>query len=40
VPSSMLAKRPVVVSAPASPVACAYLALAEEVLAATERIPA
>jgi chromosome partitioning protein len=40
VPSSMLAKRPVVVSAHASPVACAYLALAEEVLAATERIPA
>lgn len=34
VPSSTLAKRPVVLSAPGSPVATAYLALADELLAA------
>jgi chromosome partitioning protein len=33
-----LAKRPVVLSAPSSPVACAYLALADEVLASAERL--
>jgi chromosome partitioning protein len=40
VPTSTLAKRPVVLSAPYSPVATAYLALADEVLTATERITA
>jgi chromosome partitioning protein len=40
VPSSTLAKRPVVLTAPASPVARAYAALADEVLAATELVPA
>ena len=38
VPSSTLAKRPVVLSNPASPVADAYLALADEVLAAAEKV--
>jgi chromosome partitioning protein len=33
VPSSTLAKRPVVLSAPSSPVAAAYTALTDEVLA-------
>jgi chromosome partitioning protein len=37
VPTSTLAKQPVVLSAPTSPVATAYLALADEVLAAAER---
>ena len=37
VPTSTLAKQPVVVSSPTSPVALAYLALADEVLAASER---
>ena len=32
------AKQPVVLSAPTSPVATAYLALADEVLAAAERV--
>jgi chromosome partitioning protein len=40
VPSSVLAKRPVVLSAPTSPVAAAYAALAEEVLVASEKVPA
>ncbi len=40
VPSSTLAKRPVVLSAPSSPVARAYLALADEVLAAMEKVSA
>lgn len=40
VPTSTLAKRPVVLSAPTSSVATAYLALADELLAATERVPA
>ncbi len=40
VPTSILAKRPVVLSHPNSPVASAYLALADEVLAAAERVPA
>lgn len=40
VPSSTLAKRPVVLSAPSSPVAHAYAALADEVLAATEKVSA
>ena len=40
VPTSTLAKRPVVLSHPTSPVASAYLALADEVLAAAERVPA
>ena len=37
VPTSTLAKRPVVLSSPTSPVATAYLALADEVLDAAER---
>jgi chromosome partitioning protein len=37
VPSSVLAKRPVVLSAPTSPVAAAYVALADEVVVATEK---
>jgi chromosome partitioning protein len=37
VPTSTLAKRPVLLSSPTSPVATAYLALADEVLAAAER---
>ena len=37
VPTSTLVKRPVLLSAPASSVATAYLALADEVLAAAER---
>ncbi|MGZ4507478.1 MAG: ParA family protein [Blastococcus sp.] len=37
VPTSALAKRPVVLSTPTSSVATAYLALADEVLAAAER---
>jgi chromosome partitioning protein len=40
VPTSTLAKLPVVLSAPTSPVAAAYLALADEVLAASERVHA
>lgn len=40
VPTSTLAKRPVVLSAPTSAVASAYLALADEVLAASEGVPA
>ena len=40
VPTSTLAKRPVVLSAPTSAVAMAYLALADEVLAASEGVPA
>jgi chromosome partitioning protein len=40
VPTSTLAKSPVVLSAPTSSVALAYLALADEVLAAAERAPA
>ena len=40
VPTSTLSKRPVVLSHPTSPVSSAYLALADEVLAAAERIPA
>jgi chromosome partitioning protein len=40
VPTSTLAKRPVVSSHPASPVAVAYQALADEVLAAAEGVPA
>jgi chromosome partitioning protein len=39
VPGSALAKRPVVLSAPASPVARAYVALADEVLTASETVP-
>jgi chromosome partitioning protein len=38
VPTSALAKRPVVLSAPSSPVACAYLTLADEVLTLAERL--
>ncbi|HLM07879.1 MAG TPA: ParA family protein [Blastococcus sp.] len=38
VPTSTLVKLPVVLSQPASPVAQAFMALADEVLAATERI--
>ncbi len=38
IPTSTLAKLPVVLSQPASPVAQAFMALADEVLAATERI--
>ena len=38
VPTSTLTKRPVVLSSPTSPVAAAYLALADEVLAAAERV--
>jgi chromosome partitioning protein len=38
VPTSTLAKRPVVLSHPTSPVATAYLALADEALTAAERI--
>ncbi len=38
VPTSTLVKLPVVLSQPASPVAQAFVALADEVLAATERI--
>lgn len=38
--TSTLAKRPIVLSTPASPAASAYRALADEVLAAAERIPA
>lgn len=40
VPTSALAKRPVVLSAPFSPVADAYLGMADEVLALAERLPA
>ncbi len=40
VPTSTLAKRPVVLCHPTSPVASAYVALADEVLAAFERVPA
>jgi len=40
VPTSTLAKRPVTLSAPTSAVASAYLALADEVLAASEGVPA
>jgi chromosome partitioning protein len=40
VPTSTLSKRPVLLSHPTSPVSSAYLALADEVLAAAERIPA
>jgi chromosome partitioning protein len=40
VPTSTLAKRPVVLSSPSSPVACAFVALADEVLDAAERISA
>jgi chromosome partitioning protein len=40
VPTSTLAKLPVVLSAPTSPVAIAYLALADEVLTAAERATA
>ena len=40
VPTSTLAKLPVVLASPTSPVALAYLALADEVLAAAERAPA
>ena len=40
VPSSTLAKRPVVLSAPGTPVARAYAALADEVLAASEEASA
>jgi chromosome partitioning protein len=39
VPTSTLAKQPVTLSAPTSSVATAYLALADEVLAAAERAP-
>ena len=39
VPSSALAKRPVVLSAPTSPVAVAYTALAADVLTAWEGLP-
>ena len=39
VPSSTLAKRPVVLSAPTSPVAVAYAELADDVLAAYGRLP-
>jgi chromosome partitioning protein len=38
VPTSTLAKRPVVLSHPTSPVATAYLALADEALTAAERV--
>jgi chromosome partitioning protein len=38
VPTSTLTKRPVVLSSPTSPVAAAYLALADEVLDAAERV--
>ena len=38
--TSTLAKRPIVLSHPASPAASAYVELADEVLAAAERIPA
>jgi chromosome partitioning protein len=38
VPTSTLTKRPVLLSSPTSPVASAYLALADEVLAAAERV--
>jgi chromosome partitioning protein len=38
VPTSALAKRPVVLSHPTSPTGSAYLALADEVLAAAERV--
>ena len=40
VPTSTLAKRPVLLTAPTSAVAMAYLALADEVLAASEGVPA
>jgi chromosome partitioning protein len=39
VPTSTLAKRPVVLSAPTSPVSLAYAALAEDVLAAYRSLP-
>jgi chromosome partitioning protein len=39
VPGSALAKRPVVLSAPTSPVARAYAALADEVLTVSETVP-
>ena len=38
VPTSTLVKRPVLLSSPTSPVAAAYLTLADEVLAAAERV--
>ncbi|MFP5372177.1 MAG: ParA family protein [Actinomycetes bacterium] len=38
VPTSTLVKRPVLLSSPTTPVAAAYLALADEVLAAAERV--
>src|SRR4051794_10984224 len=38
--TSTLAKRPIVLSTPASPAATAYVALADEVLAAAERVSA
>ncbi|WP_448627725.1 ParA family protein [Geodermatophilus sp. URMC 64] len=38
--TSTLAKRPITLSSPASPAGSAYAALADEVLAAAERIPA
>jgi chromosome partitioning protein len=38
VPTSTLTKRPVLLSCPTSPVASAYLTLADEVLAAAERV--
>jgi chromosome partitioning protein len=39
VPTSTLAKRPVVLSAPTSPVSLAYAELAEDVLAAYRSLP-
>jgi len=39
VPSSTLAKRPVVLSAPTSPVAAAYAALTDDVLTAYGELP-
>jgi len=40
IPTSTLAKVPVVLSSPTSPVASAYVAMAEELLTAAERVPA
>jgi chromosome partitioning protein len=40
VPTSTLVNRPVILSAPTSPVAAAYLALADDVLAASARVAA
>jgi chromosome partitioning protein len=40
IPTSTLAKLPVVLSSPTSPVASAYVAMAEELLTAAERVPA